>query len=420
MTITESSPFRVIGTRPIRHDGLDKVTGRARFANDINVPGHLTAKLLRSPHAHARILSIDTSRAQALPGVRAIVTGADMPELSAILREQTEGSLVNLGLLSRGLLARDKASYRGHPVAAVAAINASVAAEALALIDVQYEILAPVLSAIEAMKPGAPIVIEELRTNVNSTFRGGGLRAPDEEASHSNVATTFTMEIGDLANGFELADIILERDYHTSAAHQGYIEPQSATAFWSSDELLTIWTTTQGPFAIRDQTALILKLPAGQIKVIPSEIGGGFGAKLNVSIEPVVARLSQKCGEPVKLTLDRRRAGSPHDCYDRQHTLDIERFRGAKPRSGRSRSSFGGCCGGQVTHELVASAGFRENPGHGLVGGAADYRKGNVCASLHLGCWLWRPLRRWRDQRKLANVGSCSSVMTTVATTRSR
>ena len=305
MTTVERSPYRVIGTRPIRHDGLDKVTGRARYANDVNIPGHLTARLLRSPHTHARILSIDTSRAEALAGVHAVVTAADMPELSALLREQTEGSLVNLGLLSRNLLAREKAMYRGHAVAAVAADNASIADAALALIDIKYEVLPPILDALEAMKPGAPIVIDELRTNVNSTFRGGGLRAPDEEASHSNVATTFTMEIGDLANGFELADIVLERDYHTSAAHQGYIEPQSATAFWSSDGLLTIWTSTQGPFAIRDQTALMLKLPAGQVKVIPAEIGGGFGAKLNVTIEPIVARLSQKCGKPVKMTISR-------------------------------------------------------------------------------------------------------------------
>ena len=305
MTTVERSPYRVIGTRPIRHDGVDKVTGRARYANDIDVPGHLTAKLLRSPHAHARIISIDTSKAEALPGVHAVVTAADMPEVSALLREQTEGSLVNLGLLSRNILAREKAMYRGHPVAAVAANDAHIAAAALALIEVKYEVLQPVLDALEAMKPGAPVVIDELRTNVNSTFRGGGLRAPDEESSHSNVATTFTMEIGDIANGFELADVILERDYHTSAAHQGYIEPQSATAFWSSDKQLTIWTTTQGPFAIRDQTAIMLKIPVGQVKVIPTEIGGGFGAKLNVCIEPIAARLSQKCGKPVKLTLDR-------------------------------------------------------------------------------------------------------------------
>jgi CO/xanthine dehydrogenase Mo-binding subunit len=132
-------------------------------------------------------------------------------------------------------------------------------------------------------------------------------------ASHSNIATTFTMEIGDLANGFEDADIILERDYHTTAAHQGYIEPQSATAYWSADHQLTIWTTTQGPFGICDSVATVLKLDPGQVKVIPTEVGGGFGAKLQISIEPVVARLSQKCGRPVKLTIDRTEVFDPWD-----------------------------------------------------------------------------------------------------------
>ncbi|MGE0599889.1 MAG: xanthine dehydrogenase family protein molybdopterin-binding subunit [Dehalococcoidia bacterium] len=305
MTTIEKPQFKVIGTRPVRHDGVAKVTGRALYANDIQVPGHLTGKFLRSPHAHARIISIDTSKAEALPGVHAVVTGADMPNVSAILREQTEGSLVNLGLMSRNSMAREKALYRGHPVAAVAADNAFIADQALALIDVKYDVLPPVLDALEAMKPEAPILIDELRTNVGSTFRGGGLAAPGEEASRSNVATTFTMEVGDLANGFEDADIILERDYHTTAAHQGYIEPQSATAHWTSDQQLTIWTTTQGPFGIRDSVATVLQLQPGQVKVIPTEIGGGFGAKLQISIEPVVARLSQKCGKPVKITINR-------------------------------------------------------------------------------------------------------------------
>lgn len=304
-TVERPTEFKVIGTRPVRHDGVDKVTGRAKYANDVMVPGALTAKFLRSPHAHARIVSIDTTKAAALRGVHAIVTGADMPEVSALLREQTEGSLVNLGMMARNILAKEKALYRGHPVAAVAARDAATAEAALALIEVQYEVLSPVLDALDAMKPGAPILFEQLRTNANSTFRGGGLAAPGEEPSHSNVATTFIMEIGDLANGFEEADIILERDYHTTAAHQGYIEPQSATAHWSQDGQLTIWTSTQGPFGIRDGVATMLQVPPGRVKVIPTEIGGGFGAKLQVSIEPVVARLSQMCGRPVKMAINR-------------------------------------------------------------------------------------------------------------------
>lgn len=305
MTVSDGPRFKVIGTRPVRHDGIEKVTGRARYANDIDIPGHLTARVLRSPHGHARILSIDTSKAEALPGVYAVLTGADMPEVTAVLREQTEGGIVNMGLLSRNILAREKAWYRGHPVAAVAAVNGYVADEALNLIDVHYETLDPVLDALDAMKPGSPIVVDGLVTNVSASFRGGGLVAPGETGTPTNVATTFTMEIGDLANGFEEADIILERDYFTSAAHQGYIEPQSATASWSPDKQLTVWTTTQGPFGIRDGLATLLRLPAGQVRVVPTEIGGGFGAKLNVTIELIVSRLSQLCGRPVKLTISR-------------------------------------------------------------------------------------------------------------------
>ena len=141
MTTVDRPQYSVIGTRPIRHDGVDKVTGRAIYSNDVDIRGHLTGKVLRSPHAHARILSIDTSKAEALPGVRAVVTGADMPYVSPKLHEQAETSMVNLGMLSRNTLAQGKALFAGHAVAAVAADNARIADEALRLIDVRYEVL---------------------------------------------------------------------------------------------------------------------------------------------------------------------------------------------------------------------------------------------------------------------------------------
>jgi CO/xanthine dehydrogenase Mo-binding subunit len=305
MTTTERPPYKVIGTRPIRHDGVDKVTGRALYGNDVNVPGHITGRILRSPHAHARILSIDTSRAAALPGVRAVVTGKDFPYVSPKLHEQSESSLVNVGMLSRNCMAQDKALFAGHAVAAVAADSPYIAEEALALIDVRYEVLKPVMDGLEAMAPGAPIVMEDLKTNTASLFRGGGFRADGEPQYMTNVATSFEMEIGDLANGFELADIVIEHDFHVGEAHQGYIEPQSATAHWSADGRLTIWCSSQGHFSIRDLTAGILAIPVGNIRVVPLEIGGGFGAKLFTTIEPVAALLSKKCGKPVKITLSR-------------------------------------------------------------------------------------------------------------------
>lgn len=297
--------FSVIGTRPIRPDGVDKVTGRARYGNDVQVAGTIHGKFLRSPHAHARILSIDTSRAAALPGVRAIVTGADMPKISGRLADQQEGAIHNLAFLSRNCMAQEKALFRGHAVAAVAADSPYIAEEATRLIEVTYEVLPPVMDGLSAMAPGAPVVIEDLKPNSNPFFRAGGFRDESEGPYHSNIANSFVMEIGDIANGFEGADIILEHDYHTGEAHQGYIEPQSATAWWSPDGLLTIWCSTQGQFAIRDMTAGMLAISPGQVKVIPTEIGGGFGAKTFPVVEPVAALLSKKAGRPVKLTLSR-------------------------------------------------------------------------------------------------------------------
>jgi CO/xanthine dehydrogenase Mo-binding subunit len=305
MTTTERPRYSVIGTRPIRHDGIDKVTGRALYGNDIDVPGHISGAILRSPYAHARIKSIDTSRSAALPGVRAIVTGKDMPYVSPKLHEQGEGSLVNLGMLSRNCMAQDKALFAGHAVAAVAADSAIIADQALKLIDVDYEVLSPVMDGLEAMAPGAPVLMEDLKTNTASLFRGGGFKKDDEPNFETNVASSFVLEIGDLANGFELADIVIEHDYHVGEAHQGYIEPQSATALWGPDGHLTIWCSSQGHFSIRDLTAGILQIPVGSIKVVPLEIGGGFGAKLFTTIEPVAALLSMKCGKPVKITLSR-------------------------------------------------------------------------------------------------------------------
>ena len=143
--VLSNQEYSVVGTRPVRHDGPDKVMGRARYAADIHLPGMLHGKILRSPHAHARIRGIDASRALALPGVAAVVTAADLPEASAALVDQEEGSAVNYGFYSRNVMAREKALYQGHAVAAVAATSPHIAEEALALIEVEYEVLPPVL-----------------------------------------------------------------------------------------------------------------------------------------------------------------------------------------------------------------------------------------------------------------------------------
>ena len=298
--------YDVVGTRPIRHDGPDKVLGRARYAADIQPPGLLYGKLLRSPHPHARIKGIDASRALALPGVKAVATAADLPEASAAVADQEEGGTVNYGFYSRNIMAREKALYRGHAVAAVAATSAAVAEEALALIDVDYEVLSPVLDAFQAMEDGAPILHEKLVTLSNPNFRPGGY-GDREEDKGTNVANQFEFRAGDVDQGFKEAAVVVEREFHTKSVHQGYIEPHSATALWNADGAVTIWCSTQGHFALRDHTAAILGVNVSKVKVVPMEIGGGFGGKGQGGcyLEPVAAVLSRKTGQPVKLTMSR-------------------------------------------------------------------------------------------------------------------
>ena len=298
--------YRVVGTRPVRHDGPDKVMGRARYAADIHLPGMLHGKILRSPYAHARIRGIDASRALALPGVHAVVTGADFPEVSAEMKDQEEGAAVNYGFYSRNVMAREKALYRGHAVAAIVADSPHLAEEALALIDVDWEVLPAVLNADEAMAPGAPLVHERLVTLDNPALRSGGWAEADA-GDGSNVSNHFQFSLGDIEAGFAEADEIVEREYHTKAVHQGYIEPHSATARWNTDDTVTIWASSQGHFALRDHTSRILGISVGQMNVVPMEIGGGFGGKGQGGcyLEPVVAALARKVGRPVKIAMTR-------------------------------------------------------------------------------------------------------------------
>ena len=296
--------FDVIGTRPIRHDGPDKVTGRARYAADIHPPGWLVGKVLRSPHAHAVIRGIDATHALAIPGVKAVVTSADFPDVSAEIADQEEGATVNYGFYSRNVMAREKALYCGHAVAAVAATSAGAAEEALAALKVDYEVLPPVLSADDAMRDDAPALHDRLVTLSNPNMRQGGW---GESGKPSNVSNQFEFRLGDPEAGFAEADVVVEREFHTRPVHQGYIEPHSATAQWSTDGSVTIWASSQGHFALRDHTAAILGVNVSRLKVIPMEIGGGFGGKGQGGcyLEPVVAALSRKCGQPVKIAMTR-------------------------------------------------------------------------------------------------------------------
>jgi len=302
--VLSNKEFNVVGTRPVRHDGPDKVTGRARYSADTYVPGMLYGKTLRSPHAHARIISIDASRALAMPGVKAVVTADDLPEVSAEVTDQAEGATVNYGFYSRNVIAREKALYRGHVVAAVAATTVEIAEEALSFIDVDYDVLTPVMNAEDAAKDDAPILHERLLTMHSPAFRSGGWGQGEKP---TNVANNFEFRMGDIEQGFLEADEIVEDEYRTEAVHQGYIEPHAATALWGSDGYITIWCSSQGQFAIRDHASAILDVPVSTIKVVPMEIGGGFGGKGQggVYLEPLAATLSKKSGKPVKIVMTR-------------------------------------------------------------------------------------------------------------------
>jgi CO/xanthine dehydrogenase Mo-binding subunit len=305
MVVLSNQEFNVVGTRPIRHDGNDKVTGRARYSADITLPRLLHGKILRSPHAHARIMSIDASRALALPGVEAVVTAADFSQPRGRIADLGEGAMANPKWISNNCLASEKALYKGHAVAAIAATSLHLAEHAISLIDVDYEVLPGVTDVLEAMKDDAPVLHERLANLENVNIRPGGLRDDDDTEKATNISNHFFFELGDTEQGFKDADIVVEREYRTATVHQGYIEPHSATAMWGEDGKLTIWCSSQGHFQIRDLTGLVLGVPVSQIKVIPMEIGGGFGGKTVIYLEPVAAVLSKKTGRPVKVSMGR-------------------------------------------------------------------------------------------------------------------
>ena len=294
VTDTTRGKYKVIGTRPIRHDGYDKVTGRAIYGADLKLPGLLEGAILRSPHAHARIKSIDTSAAVAMPGVHAVITHEDFPAAEAKLVDLGEGA-INFHYASNNVMAADKVLYKGHAVAAVAAVDKNTALEAASLIKVEYEVLPSVTKVMDAMKPDAPIILEDLE----------GQDLGEKIDGQTNQANHFRHEFGDIDKGFAEADVVIEREFDTAMVHQGYIEPHNATATWDEEGRITIWTSTQGAFAARRQVAGILRVADSQVKVVPLEIGGGFGGKIPTYLEPVAAILARETGRPVKLLMER-------------------------------------------------------------------------------------------------------------------
>ena len=292
----QTQQFKSVGTRPLRPDGVDKVTGRARYGADFNMPGQLVARVLRSSHAHARIVSIDTSKAEAVKGVKAVVTADDLPDLS-------DGDAALFAVLDN-CMAREKAKYDGHAVAAVAAIDEHAAKAALKLIEVEYEVLPHVVDVDAALLADAPLIDNSIRTS-------GVEPAP---TTASNLANVSEFGHGDVDKGFALADVIVERSYKTEQTHQGYIEPHACVASCNPDGSADLWVCTQGHFVYRQTCADLLGLEVSKLRVTSSEIGGGFGGKTHVWAEPVALALSRKAGRPVKLVMSREevfRASGP-------------------------------------------------------------------------------------------------------------
>jgi CO/xanthine dehydrogenase Mo-binding subunit len=298
-----ASEFKYVGTRAVRPDGVDKVTGRARFGADLAMQGQLVGRVLRSPHAHARIKSIDVSAAAALPGVKAVVTRDDFKEQPSEFIPAGE-MMINYRDVVRSVMAREKVLFEGHPVAAVAATSAAVAKKALGLIKVDYEVLPHVIDVVEAMKPGAPILHEDMIT--------AGVEPAPKTAS--NVAKRVEFGHGDVAAGFAQADIVVERSFTTKPVHQGYIEPHACVASVSEDGQADVWVSTQGHWIVRAHCARLLGWDVGKVRVSAAEIGGGFGGKTVVYLEPVALALSKKARRPVKMVMSREevfRASGP-------------------------------------------------------------------------------------------------------------
>ncbi len=284
MEETEESTYDVIGSSPIREDSFPKVSGKAIYSTDVIQSNMLYGKILYSDLPHARITSIDTSKALALPGVGAVITAVDVPN-----------TRYGLFLFDRPILARDRVLFIGEPVAAVAAISEQIAAQAIKLIEVTYEKLPAVFDIEGAIQEDAPIIHPNIKEYgaINPYIRYG------------NVCMDARVVQGDPKQAFANADFVFENVYTTQGTHQGYLEPHACLASYDYTGRFTVWTSTQQLSWDHAGLAKALEVPMTQVRIISTYVGGGFGGKLNISIEPICCVLTQKTGRPVKITLTR-------------------------------------------------------------------------------------------------------------------
>ncbi|MBI4287867.1 MAG: molybdopterin-dependent oxidoreductase [Chloroflexi bacterium] len=284
-----------VGLSAPRVDGHDKVTGEARYGADTFLPGLLYARVLRCPYPHARIKSIDASRAAVQPGVKAVITGKDLPPLGKAAQTFGMEGWISAASLRKLVMAGDKAFFEGQAVAAIAATGLEIADEAVKLIKVDYEQLPFVLDAQAAMQPGAPLLYPDL---LPATLAEKGAR-PGNIASYSELGW------GDVDKAFREADVVVERTLDTQVVNHGYLEPLACTASVGAEGHVTVWTSTQGTFNCQRQLTALLGLPQAQLTIVPTEVGGGFGGRTTAILEPLAILLSQKAGRPVKLVMRR-------------------------------------------------------------------------------------------------------------------
>jgi CO/xanthine dehydrogenase Mo-binding subunit len=276
--------YRFVGKSVPRLEGAEKVSGKTRYAADVDVPDALWAKLLRSPLPHARILKVDTSKAAKLPGVRAVITGVDIPPV-----------LTGLRMKDMPVLARDRVRYVGEPIAAVAADSAEIAEEALNSIDVHYEELPYITDPLKAIEPGAPVLHDN---------PAGYKNAPERATELPNIQSYGQWSNGDVEAGFKKAARVFEHTFRTPLGFHAYIEPHACTVRINNDGQIEIWASNKAPFTLRDRVARDLDLDPKKIKVHILPVGGDFGGKTSVVEVPVCYFLAQRTGKPVKMVLD--------------------------------------------------------------------------------------------------------------------
>ncbi len=295
--------LRAVGQALPRIDAEEKARGQAIFGADVQLPHALVGKFLPSPHAHAEILSIDTTEADALPGVRAVITAADIPDVPKY----------DPASRFHAFLARPYVVFTGQPVAAVAADDLATAEAALELIKVEYRSLPAVLALQEAIRPGCPPVRHGRQTHkIDSSAQAHTTLAAESDSDVSmknaatpNIANRRVLKHGDMEAAFAESDIIIDHTYTVPVVHQGYIEPHSFVAVWDRTNHVTVWESTQGAFAARDLISNTLGIPLANITLNSTEIGGGFGGKIEGLFSPIVVLLAKKAQRPVKLVLTR-------------------------------------------------------------------------------------------------------------------